>query len=113
MKEKLVQALRDGYILAVDWHDIEEMLGEAPWRMHPVSVCDNGEVFPPIHGNEWELPEFEIHDILREGSPQWMAELHDQNAPIPLLSHIQVRYFSVTQPKSKGPWIGMPTTRII
>lgn len=105
MKEKLVQALRDGCILAVDWQGIEEMLGEAPWRMHTVNVCNNDDIFPPVSGDKYRLSEVEIHDILREGGPQWMAELHDQNAPIPLLSHAQVRYFSVAHPKSKGPWM--------
>lgn len=107
VKEKLVQALRDGCILAVDWQDIEEMLGEAPWRLHSVNVCNNAEVFPPVSGDEYRLSELEIHDILREGVPQWMSEVHDPDAPIPLLGRIQTRYFSVAQPKSKGPWIGM------
>ena len=111
MKEKLAQALRNGCILAVDWHDIEEMLGEAPWRMHVVNVCNNDNIFPPVPGDKYGLSELEIHDLFKEEGPQWMAELHDQNAPIPLLSHIQVRYFSVAQPKSKGPWMQLPMMR--
>ena len=79
--------------------------------MHAIDVCINDNIFPPVPGDKYRLSELEIHDIFREEGPQWMAELHDQNVPIPLLSHIQVRYFSVAQPKSKGPWMQLPMMR--
>ena len=56
MREKLVQALRDGCILAVNWQDIEEMLGEAPWRMCSVNVCNNAEVFLLFLGMSIDCP---------------------------------------------------------
>ena len=38
MVEKYVKALTDGYIIAVNWSSIEEMLGEQADRLHECSI---------------------------------------------------------------------------
>lgn len=107
MKKDFINAVRDGSILSVEWAPIQDMLGEEPQRELNCSLCEDGEVFPPKAGKTQAFSEEEIADILHQADINWMAEVHDPEASIPMLGRILTRFFAVKKP-STGMWFQNP-----
>ena len=104
MVDKYIQALSDGKIVSVDWHTIQEMLGEDENRLHACSICENGDVFPPNAVETTELNESQICEILSKARVGFMAETYTGNSP---LMSIKMRFFSNAKPTT-GPWMAGP-----
>ena len=107
MKEDFINAVKGGSILSVEWAPIQERLGEEPQRELSCSLCEYGDIFPPKAGMPQSFTEEEIADILHQADINWMAEVHDPEATIPLLGRTLTRFFSVEKP-SVGMWFQNP-----
>lgn len=107
MKNKFVKAIKAGRIIAVEWAPIQEMLGESPQRKLSCSLCEDGDVFPPTANETQAFCEEEVMSILQQADVNWMAEVHDPAASIPLLGRTMTRYFAVEKP-SAGMWFQNP-----
>ena len=100
MVEKYVKALTDGYIIAVNWSSIEEMLGEQADRLHECSICPIEDGFPPKPQSTDQLTEDQIAEVLRRSNVKFMADTFKDGLPF---LPIEIRYFSCATPKT-GPW---------
>ncbi|MCM1569154.1 MAG: hypothetical protein NC081_06870 [Roseburia sp.] len=104
MVDKIVQALSGGKIISIDWHSVQEMLGENSQRSHECSICSNDGAFPPKAEETVTLSEEDACNVLHQAKPAYMAEIHkDGISYLP----IEIRYFSVAEPQV-GPWIKNP-----
>lgn len=107
MTFKLVTAINQGKILAVDWQDIQDVLGEEPNRKIICSICENSEVFPPVPQETYELSENDVTKVLRQAKVRWIA--HDYVSDNSL-SRFKTRYFAVSKPKAEGCWLESPNS---
>lgn len=99
-----VEALKAGKILAVDWRNIDEMLGEDMGRKIQCSICKNSSEFPPVTEETHDLSEAEVMDIIRQAGIKWAAFDYINGTP---LSRFKTRYFAVIKPRA-GQWLEDP-----
>lgn len=104
MIQKYVEALKDGKILAVDWQEIDEMLGEDPNRKIKCSICDDGNCFPPIAEETHDLREEDVMEVIRQAGIRWASFDYVNGTP---LSRFKTRYFAAKKP-SVGQWLESP-----
>lgn len=96
------EEMRRGKVLAVNWSDIQEMLGEAPERNHMCALCDPSSGFPPSPINAMDLPERVIQTIIAAAGVSYIADV-----PTSGMLPIQTRYFACQKP-AVGPWLQTP-----
>lgn len=104
MIQKFVEALKDGKILAVDWREIDEMLGEDPGRRIKCSICSEGDSFPLIPEKTHDLREEDVMEVIRQAEVKWIAFDFANGTP---LSRFKTRYFAAKKP-AVGQWLKNP-----
>lgn len=104
MKNKIVETIKMGRILSIDWQEIDEMLGENPEHKITCSIC-SGISFPPAPEETYELSEEEAMEVIRQSGVQWMSFDFVDGTP---LSRFKTRYFSVNEP-AVGQWLKNPS----
>lgn len=95
-KSKITEALLSGAILAVDWKNVQEILGTAPDQVLHCAIYENTGNFIPVERFSFDATEKEIDDILKETRPAWMTE--DYPSDLGILGHTQTRLFAVKEP---------------
>lgn len=93
MFDKVLQSLKDGYIVGVDFTGITH-LGAGSSRVH-IWVYSNHNRFIPILAYEASLSEGEVVKLIDAfGGKLWM---HDDDYP-ELTAGVKVRYISAVEP---------------
>ena len=82
MIQKFVEALKNGKILAVDWQEIDEMLGEDLNREIKCSICDDGNCFPPSPVETHDLREEDVMEVIRQAEIRWASFDYVNGTPL-------------------------------
>lgn len=99
MISKIVGDIKAGKILAVDWQNIQEMLGEDMNLKIECSICGNSNMFPPVAEEVFEFSERDVMEIIRQAGVNYI-----NGTP---LSRFKTRYFAVERPQA-GQWLEVP-----
>lgn len=103
-KQAIVDALRQGNILSIEWTPIQEMLGECPERILSCVIYQNTGNFVPTVLQELEVSEACITEALNEAVPKWMSE--DYPPEPGLLGHAVRRLVAIERPQHH--WLERP-----
>lgn len=107
-QNEIVQAMKDGAILAVNWEEIDEMLGLQPEHILQCALYENSGNFLPNLRCEFAVTENEVLDILKEAGINWVSE--DYPADKIFIGRITTRFFSVKEP-NRVRWMNNPNKK--
>lgn len=110
--EQIIKALSDGLVIAVEWKNISEVLGEQPNREVICSICSNKMEWPPepLKNRSGSILESDLAKALSTAKVNWIAAKYLEGS---MLSREEIRYFSEKEPLVRSMWTTAENTRDI
>lgn len=110
--EQIIKALSDGLVIAVEWKDISEVLGEQPNREINCSICSNDMEWPPepLKSQSGSILESDLAQALSTAKVNWIAAKYLEGT---MLSREETRYFLEKEPLIRSMWTTAENTRNI